>query len=186
MPNDDATVEEYRLLRFDASLSDGDAARIGRAIETMGAEIRFGAPESDRTYALLRSREEIDVPQLQASSGAVILEGTVIALAIEPLQPDALPLLDRALREPAGLAGMRSFECIGNEAIVELDTAVTPVNRLFTVVDVELARFGTPLRRTRVLTPLSPNVLAAIAAAGLECPEIAPDRILESLLERPT
>ena len=185
MPNDAATVEEYRVLRFDTSLSDDDVARMRSDGTLPGLDVRFAPPAFGRTYGLVRSNDEIDSTALQAGSGAVVFDGTVIAIAIEPSQPDALPLLERALREPGGMPGIRSVAVVDGSAVVELDTSVTPVNRLFAVVDVELARFGAPLRRTHLLAPMSANVMASVAAGGLACPEITPDRILESLLERP-
>lgn len=185
MPNDAATVEEYRVLRFDTSLSGDDVARMRSNGALPGVDVRFAAPGFGRTYALVRSNDEIDAAALQAASGAVVFDGSVIAIAIEPSQADALPLLERALREPAGMPGIRSVDVLDGSAVIELDTNVTPVHRVFAVVDVELARFGAPLRRTRVLAPMSANVMASVAAGGLACPEITPDRILESLLERP-
>jgi hypothetical protein len=49
------------------------------------------------------------------------------------------------------------------------------------IVDMELRRFG-GVRRTELLSPLPGDVIAAIAAQGLQAPEVASDRILEMLL----
>jgi hypothetical protein len=38
------------------------------------------------------------------------------------------------------------------------------------------------VRRTELLAPLPEDVVAAIAAQGLQAPEVASDRILETLL----
>jgi hypothetical protein len=64
---------------------------------------------------------------------------------------------------------------------VEFRPDVTPPALLLRIIDVELGRFR-GARRTQLLSPLSMRTAAAIAAQGLQAPEIATDRILESLL----
>jgi hypothetical protein len=54
---------------------------------------------------------------------------------------------------------------------------------VFDLIDTELDRFHSG-RRTELLTPLTETWLAKIAADGLQCPEIAPDRILETLVAK--
>ena len=50
------------------------------------------------------------------------------------------------------------------------------------LIDVELRRFSSG-RRSELLSPLTPMLSAKIAASGLKAPEIAPDRILELLID---
>jgi len=50
------------------------------------------------------------------------------------------------------------------------------------LIDVELKRFGTAARKTTLLTPLTLQMQTQIAADGLECPDVAPGRVLEKLL----
>jgi hypothetical protein len=69
----------------------------------------------------------------------------------------------------------------GNEIVVEFRPSVTQAALVLRIVDVELERFR-GYRITRLLTPLPADVVALIAAQGLQAPQIAPDRILESLL----
>lgn len=107
----------------------------------------------------------------------------IIALAIEPAPADALPQLARALGGPGAPAGIAACETVDGALVVELRPAVTHPNLLIRIVDVELKRFSGS-RRTYLLSPVPAGVMAAIAADGLQAPEIGPDRILEMLLEK--
>ncbi len=79
------------------------------------------------------------------------------------------------------LPAWKSARVSGGALILEFRPEVTPPNLILRIIDVELRRFG-GARRTRLLSPLPMATAAAIASAGLQAPEIAPDRVLESLL----
>lgn len=105
----------------------------------------------------------------------------IIALAIEPAPPDALRPLAQALGGPGAPAGVISADAVDGRLIVEFRPLVTQSSLLMRIADVELRRFNGS-RRSACLTPLPVGIVARIAAEGLQAPEIAPDRILESLL----
>ena len=171
-----------RTLRFDAPPGPALYERAG-AFARDGVRVRIGdAGGMPRTYALVEGPEGVDPSELaQLASDARWYETVIIALAIEPLPPDALPLLARALGGPGAPAGI--IECVemGPRLVLEFAPDVTPPALINRIIDVELRRFG-GARRTQLLSPLPTATLAAIAAQGLQAPEIASDRILESLL----
>lgn len=106
-----------------------------------------------------------------------------IVLAVFPSAPQALPALERALVGPGGPDGVLGVRRSDSSIVVEWDPARSAVRLVMAVIDAELRRFGAS-RRTELLAPLSEALLARIAAAELQTPEIAPDRILETLLEK--
>lgn len=177
-------MEWARTLRIDASPEEALLARLATALAHDGVRLCFGPPNAlDRTYVVVEGPQGVDSAELEQR----VPDGTwyseaVIALAIEPAPPDALPWLQRALGGPGRPAGVVSCEISGSHAIVEFRPAVTQPAMLLRIVDVELQRAGGS-RRISLLSPLTVPVAAAIAATGLQAPEIGTDRILESLLE---
>ena len=169
-------VDWARTVRFDAA---PDLAALTRD----GVQVRVSeAAAGSRAYALVEGPEGVDPTELmQAVPDARWYDAPIIALAIEPLAPDALPLLERALSGPGAPAGICDCTRTGGELVVEFRPDVTQAGLILRIIDVELARFASA-RRTRLLSPLPANVYAAIAAEGLQAPQIASDRILESLL----
>jgi hypothetical protein len=140
------------------------------------------APEFSRTYALVEGPEGVDPAEVaELVPHARWYDSPIIALAIEPLPPDALPLLAAALGGPGAPAGVCDCVTSGNSLLVEFRPDMTPANLIARIIDVELRRFG-GVRRTRLLSPLPMAAAAAIAAQGLQAPQIASDRILEALL----
>ena len=134
--------------------------------------------EYDRSYALVEGTSApLDI------SGATVFETPLIALAIRPNAAEALPLLEHALGGPGRPAGMESVERADGALIVEWNLDVTPAGTVLAIVDVELARFHAS-RVTALLTPLPLAWWTAIAREGLAAPEIAPDRVLEALIEK--
>jgi hypothetical protein len=105
-----------------------------------------------------------------------------IVLAVFPSVTQALPALERALAGPGKPDGVLSVRRSGESIVVEWDPSRTAVRLIVDLIDAELRRFAAS-RRTELLVPLSEERLAQIAAAELAAPEIAPDRILEHLLE---
>lgn len=174
----------YRILRFGTPLSSDEAAHVTGALEALGVRVRLGAPAYGRQYALAEGRDDANAAELSGAFDGIVHDGAVIALAIEPWTVDALSPLVAALGAPGMPAGVRSCERAANAAIVEFDAALTPPAMLFTVVDAELRRYGAPVRRTTLLSPLSAESAARVAADGLECAEMTPGRILEFLIEQ--
>ena len=131
----------------------------------------------------LEGPQGVDPLELQDRlRGARWYDEAIIALAIEPQPQDALPQLTRTLGGDGAPAGICSCERAGSAILVELCPSVTPASVVLRVVDVELQRFH-GYRRTQLLALLPAQTVARIAAQGLQAPEIAPDRVLETLLE---
>ncbi|HKU68214.1 MAG TPA: hypothetical protein VJP85_10595 [Candidatus Baltobacteraceae bacterium] len=171
-----------RTLRIDAPLSAAIADRVA-ALARDGVRVRVAETNGvARTYASIEGPEGVDPVQLEPQlPDARWYDAEIIALAIEPLPADALPLLAQALGGPGAPAGVCECATHGERLILEFRPDLTPAGLLVRIIDVELRRFRGS-RRTQILTPLSMRTAAAIAADGLQAPEIASDRILESLL----
>lgn len=107
----------------------------------------------------------------------------IIALAIEPAPADALPQIARALGGCGAPAGIAACEPVDGALVVEFRPRLTHPDLVTRIVDVELKRFSGS-RCTHLLSPVPMDVMAAVAAGGLQAPEIGPDRILELLLEK--
>lgn len=119
-----------------------------------------------------------------AANGAIAYDASVIAIAVFPSVVEALPRLADALGGPGRPAGVRGCEACGGDGVaIEWDLEVTPAAVVLGLVDVELARFAAG-RTAELLSPLPPAWIARIAADGLRAPEISPDRMLETLVQR--
>ena len=150
-----------------------------------GAQLSWQhANANDRTYALVEgtSREKLGTTPLGAGSGATVFDTPVIALAIRPNVAEALPAIEQALAGPGRPAGVLGVEREDDRLIIEWNLDVTPAHVMLGLVDVELARFHAA-RVTELLTPLPLDWWTAIARSGLQAPEIAPERVLEALIE---
>lgn len=106
-----------------------------------------------------------------------------IVLAVFPSVPQALPALERALGGPGAPDGIVELRRSESSIVVSWDPSRSAVRLVMAAIDAELRRYNAS-RRTELLVPLSEERLAQIAAQELGAPEIAPDRILETLLER--
>ena len=180
--NDALIVEWARTLRIDAPSGESLATRLTAALAHDGVRVRCTQTPGAPAYALVEGPQGVNPLELQARLPEAVWYGeAIIALAIEPEPPDALQPLADALGGPGAPAGVR-FEIRGSRAIVEVEPSVTSPALVLQLADVELRRFHGS-RRTELLAPLSAAVAAAVAAGGLQCAEMAPDRILEPLLE---
>jgi hypothetical protein len=180
----DGIVEWARTLRIDAPPDEALQRRISAAFARDGVRVDFGRGHSfPRTYALIQGPAGADPVEIEQrfSEGRWYGEA-IIALAIEPAPADALPGLLRTLDGPGRPAGVVGCEVAGTKLIVELQPTVTQPAFVLRIVDVELRRTS-GWRRVELLSALPLEVVARIAADGLQAPEIVPDRILESLLE---
>ena len=112
-----------------------------------------------------------------------VFEASIIALAVSPTVPEALPQLVEAFSGAGCPDGVLSCEASNGRLILEWDPARTKAALIFALLDAELARFASG-RTTELLAPLPEAVAAQIAAEGLSTTEIASNRVLETLLER--
>jgi hypothetical protein len=97
--------------------------------------------------------------------------------------PEALPYLHDALGGEGRPAGVLAVRPCNEGLIVEWDPRISGARIVSGVIDVELRRFASG-RRTELLSPLPPPVLATIASDSLQTPELSADRVLELLIDR--
>jgi hypothetical protein len=139
-----------------------------------------------RAYALIE-RVEDRRAIVAAASGAFVSESPVIALAVYPNVAQALPLLAAAFAgagRPSGVVSAEIEPMPGGTRrfVVEAESAKTGADVLLALVDIELARYRSA-RRIELLAELPLEQIARIAATGLRCEGITPDRILEYALD---
>jgi len=139
-------------------------------------------PSAGRSYALLELPNGLDLREISIAPGEVAYETAIIAWAVFPTVPEALPQLCAALGGAGRPRGVLACRPCPQGAIVEWDPDVGNIEIVMKVVDVELRRFCSG-RRVELLSPLTAALSAKIAASGLNAPEIAPDRILELLID---
>lgn len=165
----------YREMPGDAERAalDGSARRSGGRT-SWSAGVRLG-----RAYALV---ENAGVEALRSASSGTILESAVIALAVWPNVAEALPYLQDALGGNGRPAGIVSCEIVDEALLVEWNLDRTGADVVLGLIDVELRRFGSG-RASELLSPLPLAWWTRLAAEGLRAPQIAPDRVLEALLE---
>ncbi len=177
-------MEWARTLRIDAPANDAVQSRVRAAFARDGVRVSFGPKNSlARTYALVEGPEGSDPSELeQRVPDGRWYEEAIIALAIEPTPADALQHVQNALGGRGGPAGVLGSEIAGSQLVLELLPSVTQPSLVLRIVDVELKRFNGH-RRTQLLSALPLEVMARIAAQGLQTPELAADRVLEALLE---
>ncbi len=152
----------------------GDFARRNGATVSWGDNAAF-----NRSYALI---EGASAAMLGMQDGATVFETPVIALAIRPNVAEALPALQEALGGAGRPSGVLTCDTLSGAVVVEWNLDRTAADVLLGLVDVELARFQSA-RVNELLTPLPLRWWTAIARVGLQAPEIAPDRVLEALIE---
>jgi hypothetical protein len=134
------------------------------------------------SYALVEDVDETFREALPARVRADVLDSPIIAVAVFPRPAEALRALEDALGCAGGPEGIISCERANDTLILEWNLDRTAAVTILAVIDVELARFGGG-RHTRLLSPIPLRWWTLIAAEGLDAPEIAPDRVLEALLE---
>jgi hypothetical protein len=139
-------------------------------------------PSAGRSYALLELPDGFDPSEIPIAPGEVVYQTAVIAWAVFPTVPEALPQLYEALGGTGRPRGVLACRPCPQGAIVEWDPDSGGIEIVMKVVDVELRRFCSG-RRAELLSPLTPALSAKIAASGVAAPEIAADRILELLVD---
>jgi|GEM_PF-756310 hypothetical protein len=142
---------------------------------------RFNPP-AGRSYALLELPDGVDLSEVSIAPTEVAYETAVIAWAVFPTVPEALPNLYAALGGLGRPVGVLACRPCPQGAIIEWDPDSGGIEIIVKLVDVELRRFCSG-RRGELLSPLTPRLSAKIAASGMSAPEIAVDRILELLID---
>lgn len=174
----------YSTLRVDGIIDDGPRASVNELVDRAGGTVRWRISEAAaRTYALLELPRACDHAAIRAASNGIVYDKPVIALAVFPALAEALPTLLGALGGAGRPAGVLSCAQSGGGAVVEWDPDITQAGVMVGLIDVELRRFGCA-RVAELLSPLPSGLVASIAAAGLQAPQIVPGRILELGIDR--
>jgi hypothetical protein len=172
----------YLTMSVAGMLDPARKAEIDEAVMRRDARIVWRAHAlANRSYASIEAPSTIAVADIPPASGDTIYEGAIIALALFPTVPEALPAVLDALAGPGRPAGVLACHAVPAGVIVEWDPQRTPVDMILGTVDVELRRFSSG-RTAELLSPLPAAVLAAIAARGLQTPQITKQRILELIV----
>lgn len=181
--NDNANVV-YLTLSVDGTLDERRRSAVeGIVARDGGTAVWRTSEKANRSYALFELPQGRNGEDIRAASGGTVYDGPVIALAVFPLVPQALPPLMDALGGPGRPAGVLECRPCAGGVIVEWDPNVTNARVVIGIVDVELRRFSSG-RTAEVISPLPPALAAKIAASGLSAPEITPQRILEMWIDR--
>jgi hypothetical protein len=181
-PNGKSVV--YVTLSIDGSLDDARRSAVDELVRRGSGRAvwRTGSP-TGRSYALLELPNEPDAGAIAAATGARVYESAIIALAVFPAVREALPSLLETLAGPGRPAGILACKACEGGVVIEWDPQRSSSSVVLGVVDVELRRFNSA-RTAELLSPLPPASLARIAADGLQAEQVAPDRVLEVLIER--
>jgi hypothetical protein len=165
-------------LRFTPVPDDAERGTVEAAALRASARVRWQRPRYGRQYALIEAADGaiIEAPR------ATRFSGPVIALAVCPSMPEALPGLYDALGGAGRPAGVAGCDRVGDAVIVEWDLDRTPYETIEALIDTECGIYRSG-RVHDLIAPLPVAWLARLAAYGLRASEIAPDRVLEVQLE---
>jgi len=170
-------------LRFAPNAREADVASIDAIVARHGARVSWcDSPAYERTYGLIERAGTACLLAARAATQATIFERPLIALAVSPSVPEALPPLLHALGGPGRPDGVTGCYEYRGDVIVEWDLDRSALEVVLGLVDIEIDRFHAR-RVNALLTPLPPAWWTRIAASGLLAPEITPDRVLEEQLE---
>lgn len=171
----------FQTVSFGREATAAERDDVESAVRARGGSVTWRSnARAGRTYGLVRLPDG----ELETTiDAATVHDAAIIAIAVFPVAAEALPFVRDALAgsgRPSGVIG--TSDCSGG-IIVEWDPRRTAVAAIYDLIDVELRRFGGG-RSAELLAPLPDEVIARIAADGLQAPEIAPDRELETLVKR--
>ena len=159
-------------------------AEIEHAVEGFGGSITWRTHGvGNRTYASISAPSPLIAADIPTAPGDRVFEGAIIALAVFPTVPEALPVVVEALSGPGRPASVLACHPVPGGVVVEWDPQGAPIEVLLGIIDVELRRFNSA-RTAELLAPLPPDVVAAVAARGLQTPQITTRRILELIVDR--
>jgi hypothetical protein len=171
----------YLTLRIDGSADDEAREAVDALLVNQGGRALWHtSAATGRSYALLELPAPCDVTGIAA--GATVYQTPIIALAVFPAVREALPSLLDALGGPGRPAAILSCEPCTGGVVIEWDPQRASAAVVLGLLDVELRRFDSG-RTAELLSPLPPGSIARVAADGLQAPQIAPERVLEMLLD---
>lgn len=171
----------FQTVSFGREATAAERGDVESAIGARGGSVTWRSnARAGRTYGLVRLPDG----ELETAIGAATVHDTaIIAIAVFPVAAEALPFLRDALSGAGRPSGVIAASNCDGGVVVEWDPRRTGAAAVYDLVDVELRRFGGG-RTAELLAPLPDDVVARIAAEGLQAPEIAPDRELETLVKR--
>lgn len=172
----------YFTLSIDGMADDVQRAAIDEAVRGQGGSVQWRVHGTfGRSYATIEVPAPAEPAALRALPHAVLYEGAIIALAVSPTVPQALPNLIEAIDGPGKPTGILACRTNAGGVIIEWDPKITRPDLVLGVIDVELRRFASG-RTTTLLCALPKSVLTGIAAQGLAAAQIGNERILEFLI----
>ncbi len=170
-------------LRFQPEPSDAEVRAVEHAAKDLGAHVMWQhATACKRMYGLVEGASPACIAKLREATVATVYDRPVIALAVFPSVPEALPPLMRALGGPGRPAGVRACDPCEGGMIVEWDLDISALDVIMNLIDIEIERFHAR-RINRLLTPLPLQWWTTIAASGLHAPDVTPERVLEEQLK---
>jgi hypothetical protein len=177
-------MNRYLSLRFGRTLAAAEASSLAAEARDAGWGLQLCSDaQFARSYALLHAvRDTASLEFAERYAGVVRYEEPMLALTIEPEAQAALPSLAAALGGPGAPEGILTAEIRGAQLLVEFVPARTSWRLVRAVIDVELERFGSRVRSTKLLSTLTPEMEVQIAADGLQEPELTESRVLEALI----
>jgi len=177
-------MKSYLSLRFDRLLSPAEASSLANDARDGGWEFESGGSDRfARSYVLLSAeRGEPSDEFLSRYSGVCRYEQPLLALSIEPEAVEALPFVASALNGSGGPEGVLDARIVDRELLIEFFPSAASWRLLRAVIDVELQRYGSSVRRTTLLSPLTAEMQVRIAADGLREPDLDASRVLEALM----
>jgi len=172
----------YLTLSIDGPIDEERRTAIDRLVRHEGGSSVWRESERiGRSYALVELPDESGAERIRTGSGAIVHDRAIVALALFPTVPEALPHLLEALGGVGRPAGILACSSLAGGLVLEWDPATTRAGVVLAVADVELERFASG-RTAELLSPLPPSLVASIAAEGLQAPQITAERILEMRL----
>ncbi|MBV9402947.1 MAG: hypothetical protein JO018_04370 [Candidatus Eremiobacteraeota bacterium] len=176
-------MKSYFTLRFERMLSPAEASALAADARTAGCELEVRSNERfARTYALVSSERDGASDFAARYEDAGRYADPLLALSIEPQATEALRPLAAALTGSGAPEGVLSAHIVEHALLIEFFPARTSWRFVRALIDVELARYGSTVRRTMLLSPLTADMEIQIAADGLQEPELNESRVLEALL----
>lgn len=173
----------YVTLSIAGTPDERQRAAIDEAVRAQGGRTTWRVhPKIGRSYVLIESAGPVDAQSIRSVSGGQAYASAVIALAVSPAVPQALPSVQEALGGPGRPAGVLACHPFPGGAVIEWDPDVSSTALVMGLIDVELRRFSSG-RTAEVLGPLPRSAIAKIASDGLQAPEIRLDRVLEALVD---
>ncbi|MBV8727862.1 MAG: hypothetical protein JO233_08750 [Candidatus Eremiobacteraeota bacterium] len=174
----------YLSLRFQRMLASAEASSLAAHAHDAGWDPQVKRSEGfARTYALLTAlREDASDAFVSEYSGAVQYRDPLLALSIEPDAPEGLTSLAAALTGSGAPEGVVAAEIIERNLLIEFIPERTSWRLVRALIDVELRRYGSTVRRTTLLSPITPEMETRIAADSLQEPELDQSRVLEALI----